>query len=158
MSSVTCGSRDFLTIEAMFWAVSRGKGRSCPLHRHLCWLRVGETRPKSRPPPANRRRLSGSVRNRPAFRLALSLAGSSPASTPSCESVAKPMRLPPLSPKSALFWMVENHRRNRFRKMLLYECRPGVSRFSSDGGKQPHTPIHGFFSGIKHNILGRNSV
>ena len=158
MSSVTCGSRDFLTIEAMFWAVSRGKGRSCPLHRHPCRLRVGETRPKSRPPPANRRRLSGSVRNRPAFRLALPLAGSSPASTPSCESVAKPMRLPPLSPKSAPFSMVENHCRNRFRKMLLYECRPGVSRFSSDGGKQPHTPIHGFFSGIKHNILGRNSV
>lgn len=158
MSSVTCGSRDFLTIEALFWAVSRGKGgRSCPLSPSMSVPGRG-TRPKSRPPPANRCRLSGSVRNRPAFRLALPLAGSSPASTPSCESVAKPMRLPPLSPKSALFWMVENHCRNRFRKMLLYECRPGVSRFSSDGGKQPHTPIHGFFIGIKHNILGRNSV
>ena len=27
MSSVTCGSRDFLTIEAMFWAVLRRSGR-----------------------------------------------------------------------------------------------------------------------------------
>ena len=113
MSSVTCGSRDFLTIEALFWAVSRGKGRSCPFHRRPCRLRVGETRPKSRPPPTNRRRLSGSVRNRPAFRLALPLARSSPASTPSRESVVKPMRLPPLSPKSASFSMVENRCRNR---------------------------------------------
>lgn len=158
MSSVTCGSRDFFNNRSHVLGGFAGKGPKLPPYRHPCRLRVGETRPKSRPPPANRRRLSGSVRNRPAFRLALPLAGSSPASTPSCESVAKPMRLPSLSPKSALFWMVENHCRNRFRKMLLYECRPGVSQFSSDGGKQPHTPIHGFFSGIKHNILGRNSV
>ena len=146
MSSVTCGSRNFLTIEGIFWAVLRRSGR-----KQRPALRFT---PSSAPVP----NLEDTPGNAALFRPAAPLTRSPAASTPCCESVAKPMRLTPLSPKSASFSMVENHCRNRLRKMPLYEWRPGVSRFSSHGGKQPHTPIHGFFSGIKHNILGRNGV
>ena len=169
MSSVTCGSRNFLTIEGIFWAVLRRSGRkqrptlcftpsSAPapdLESALWEQRLHLLSPSWS--PARRRLRKDSLGHR-SPRPTAPLTRSPAASTPCCESVAKPMRLPSLSPKSASFSMVENHCRNRFRKMLLYECRPGVSRFSSDGGKQPYTPIHGFFSVIKHNILGQNSV
>lgn len=167
MSSVTCGSWQFLTIERMFWAVSRKGGRKQrPAPRLAPPTSVpdpGRAPGTSVPILVVAVMVAGRARARKRLdhrspRPAAPLTRSPAASTPSCESVAKPVRLPPLSPKSALFWMVENHCRKRFRKMPLYEWRPGVSQFSGHGGKQPHTPIHGFFSGIKHNILGRNSV